>query len=539
MDTSFFIHKSLVEVDDSEISCLDEQENKDTIAMNSRKNVLLLHTDQQRYDSLGCTGNSHARTANIDKLALEGTVFCRHIASNSACMPSRAGLLTGQYPPGHNVWVNGVALNRKEYLGGRVPDVYAREPLTMADMFAAEGYDTAAFGKLHLTPYLADVSYGYHESIAMWKAGDLCKWHGPYYGFQYVDMAGNHGDVHSVGHYRDWMEHEHPEVLKEREEKLKASPPPIPEVPDLFASPIPSELHSTTWLANRFRSYLERRKNSDKPFFAFVGFPDPHHPFTPSHDIAAQFEDCSVLEPHDPFGEAIRNSLIYQRLFEEKKKIRISMESVTHLTEEQRKLIIRYTYALVHQIDMAVGTIIDTLHEMGEWDNTIIVFTSDHGDFLCDHGLIRKHEIGTDSLMHIPFILRAPGMELPDTVDLPMSNTDVMPTLAALCGITLEGVHGENIVPLVKRNEEHYAFAYNYQHASWIANYTIYDRRYRLTYYPELDYVELFDHQEDPGETNNIALDNRMKNKVEELLDLIGRHTLRWTDPFLGRVAIC
>ena len=139
----------------------------------NKKNVILLHTDQQRGDHLGCMGNPYIRTPNIDRLAAEGTLCTRHIVANPICSPSRASFFTGLYPPGHNVWCNGVPLNRREFndIDRRNENVapqgssgFDPEPTTIADMFAAAGYDTASFGKLHLTPYLAPENRGFPES---------------------------------------------------------------------------------------------------------------------------------------------------------------------------------------------------------------------------------------------------------------------------------------------------------------------------------------------------------------------------------------
>ena len=105
------------------------------------------------------------------------------------------------------------------------------------------------------------------------------------------------------------------------------------------------------------------------------------------------------------------------------------------MSAEERRTVIRYTHAMIYQIDQAVGRILDALQANGLWEDTIVVFTSDHGDFLGDHARLRKGTVGSDALLHLPFILRAPGADLPARVDTPMSNCDVMPTLAALTGV--------------------------------------------------------------------------------------------------------
>ncbi|MBU0608604.1 MAG: sulfatase-like hydrolase/transferase [Armatimonadetes bacterium] len=261
------------------------------------QNVILLHTDQQRYDSLGCTGNALARTPHLDALAAGGTMFTRHFTANPICSPSRASLLTGLYPPGHNLWCNGVALNRREFAnfdtrsegersqtggGGFVP-----EPPTMADMFAAAGYDTASFGKLHLTPYLSPPSWRYPETTANWQQGLFDDWSGPYYGFQHCELTLGHGEgACHAGHYGNWLRAEHPEAYARLQEQ---QPRPFPEIGDMYVSTLPFELHHSHWLADRLVSYLRGHDLNDAPFFAFVGFPDPHHPFAPCADIAPDF----------------------------------------------------------------------------------------------------------------------------------------------------------------------------------------------------------------------------------------------------------
>lgn len=490
-------------------------------------NVLVIHTDQQRYDSLGCSENPYARTPNLDRLAAEGTCFTRHISSNTICMPSRASLFTGLYPPGHNVWTNGVALNRREYadldmhrVGGQVRP----EPPTLADVFAEAGYDTAAFGKLHLTPNLAPPSYGYPETWANWDAGRFGDWHGPYYGFRHVEMTQGHGEqpCHR-GHYAAWLQREHPDIYR-NVASTDAVERPVPALRDLYPSPVPGELHNTTWLANRFRAYLEDRP-AGRPFFAFIGFPDPHHPFTPSYDVVRDFEGIEVPDPVDPAGEAVAGTPLAE-----------AGTDVSAFSREDRRIIRRYTYAMIHQIDAAVGHMIDGLERAGLWEETLVVFTSDHGDFLGDHGRLRKGYTPADSLLHLPFILRAPGAALPARVDTPMSNVDVLPTLTALTSVTPpEWIHGADMTEVVSRGEDHVALAYCSNGDPAVTNYTLYDARYRYTLYPQRGYAELYDHRTDPGECRNLV--DAQPDRAAAMRGRIETSLIQHRNPILGRVS--
>lgn len=501
-----------------------------------RQNVILLHADQQRYDSLGCNGNPLARTPHLDRLGAEGTVFSRHFVANPICSPSRASLLTGLYPPGHNVWCNGVALNRREYavFDKRCEDQasqtggsgFVPEPPTMADMFAAAGYATASFGKLHLTPYLSPQSWRYPETTANWQDETFRDWTGPYYGFQHCELTLGHGEGPcQLAHYGEWLRREHPEALARLGEQ---QPRPYPEIGDLYVSTLPFALHHSHWLAERLSAYVRARQAGDAPFFAFVGFPDPHHPFVPCADIAPEFADCAVPEPVDPAGAGMAGSPV----------LPLNQQTLEGIRPEAVRQAIRYSYALVYQIDLAVGIILNALDEAGLADNTVVAFTSDHGDYLGDHAHLRKGFGASGSLLHVPLILRAPGSGLPSRVDRPVSSCDVMPTLAALTGVAAPAVqHGADLAAVVREGREHYACAFSSNGEARSVNHTIYDARYRLTWYPGADYVELFDHTEDPGEGRNVAGQAEHRAAQAALLAALKDRLAEYYNPILARTA--
>lgn len=498
----------------------------------ARQNVILLHTDQQRYDSLGCSGNPLARTPHLDALAAEGTVFTRHVTTNPICSPSRASLLTGLYPPGHNVWNNGVALNRREYasLDTRSEDQtcdaragFVPEPPTMADMFAAAGYATASFGKLHLTPYLAPIPRGFPETQDTWQDGRWDDWTGPYYGFQHCELAIGHGEgACQAAHYGQWLRREHPAAAARLREQR---PRPFAEIGDMYVSSLPFALHHSHWLAERLIAYLRQRAD-DAPFFAFVGFPDPHHPFVPCADIAPDFEACAVLDPTDPDGAGMIGSPV----------LPLNQQTLAGISPEAVRQAARYTYALVYQIDLAVGMIVAALREAGLLDETIIAFTSDHGDYLGDHGHLRKGFGASDALLHVPLLVRAPGSDLPARVNQPVSGCDVMPTLAALAGVTPPPVQqGADLTAVLREGREHFACAFS-SNGDWSSvNHTIYDERFRLTWYPGLDYVELFDHAEDPHECRNVAGRPEHRETCDRLCQALQGQLASSYNPILAR----
>jgi arylsulfatase A-like enzyme len=494
------------------------------------KNVILLHADQMRADGLGCMGNRFARTPRIDELAAGGTVYTRHVASNPICSPSRASLLTGLYPPGHGLWCNGVALNRRDFVEiderpGEGETAVLTEPKTMADVFAEAGYDTASFGKLHLTPTRAPVTYGYPETCAAWEAGRFEGWTGPYYGFQHVELTIGHGkNAFRGGHYAEWLRREHPDALEAARESGRDHP--IPALSQLYALPVPSRLHHSRWLAERMCSYLRERKGRKVPFFAFVGFPDPHHPFVPCEDVVGDFKAIEVPEPVDVDGRGVEGSPLAG----------LCQMTAQGLTREDLRTVIRFTYAMIFQIDRAVGHILDELEATGLAEETVVAFTSDHGDFLGDHGRLQKALGASDALVRVPLVVRAPGAGLPRRVTDATSNCDVLPTLTRLAGVKVpEGVHGTDMHAPGGDGRTAMCFAAT-GHARDV-NYTVYDATHRMTWYPGHDFVELFDHGADPGECCNVAGRAKNRHRVREMKRAAMEVLVRMYNPINGRVS--
>lgn len=497
-----------------------------------KKNVLIIHADELRYDCLGCNGNEFVKTPNIDKLAKEGTVFSRHISAHPVCMPSRASLFTGLYPPAHNVWGNGVPLARSEYQKNYEDKVQFDIP-TMADMFSEAGYDTASFGKLHLTPTFSHKEFGCQEALEVWKTGSLDDWHGSYYGFNHVEITKGHGEKPChVGHYSNWLKENHPNEYKSLCEVNQDEIRPYKDFENLYPLKLSNELHHSAYLADRFSEYINE-KSDEKPFFTFVGFPDPHHPYTPTEEILEMFINSNVKMPVDINSEVLKKSKLYEYF---KRKIVNLNES---MDEERIITSIKYTYAMIYQVDLAVGKMIDKLKEKGLYDDTIIIFTSDHGDYLGDFGLMAKTYIGSDALLHIPLIMRAPRFDLPKIVTKPNSNCDIMPTLAYMTGVDLIGeVQGQNILDIIKEDKENICFAYCMGGSeSDYNNISAYDEKYRLTYFPRLDHIELYDHSNDPNELVNLK-DNKDHQQIQnKLLNAIKDNYIKHSNPRAGKIA--
>ncbi len=473
-----------------------------------KKNIIIFHTDQQRYDSLHCNGNEHAKTPNLDALASEGCRFTRHIGANPVCMPSRASFFSGQYVPGHGVYSNGIPLwtrdtgekDKNDFISEQVFGKPVEKCVpTMADILGQNGYHTASFGKLHFQPHLADDKYNFYESYSLWEKEETEKINNPYYGFQTCKLILGHGEApcgYNRGHYGRWLLREHPEVVDMINSGEDVNTKTGSIMDDIYKSKVPSELHNSMWIASEACEYLDTKKDDVKPVFMFLGFPDPHHPMTPPEDIATDFEDLPLPEFAD-----------YNKIKSPKPKAFDDYRKKAFATKEEIAKGYRYTQASVFLIDKAIGQVIDKLKELGIYEDTTILFTSDHGDFMGDFDMICKYDVATYNLVHLPFIMKPAtklSWNMPAIVDTPMSNVDVLPTLLAMNGINIpDQIQGIDIRTETAHTNMPMVTCSTVTGVN--RNISIFDDTYRYTYYINNGEEELYNHKEDPFEYENLV----------------------------------
>ncbi len=502
-------------------------------------NLVFIIADQQRYDSLVSTGNPHAVTPNIDRLASEGVLFDRFITTSAICSPSRAGMFTGLHSSMHGLWTNGVALPRADDVpvtGGSLnafPGKWLASHIpTFADCFRDAGYRTVSVGKLHFTPTSAHESHGYKESGSYWHTHpEMRDWHGPYYGFEEVWMSLGHGE-RIGGHYGAWLRENHPGVLDALDSSAQSRTLEFPECRMLYPSEIPAELHNSTWIGDRACERIRESAASDTPLCMWVGFPDPHSPFVPPRELAEEFRTHDVLEPVVPRGEHADKPFALRNLMRK----RNARESNPACVRRYRQ----YTDAMIHLIDSNVGKILDTLHETGMEDNTIVVFTSDHGDFLGDYGMHGKCVPCCKSLNHVPLIVRSPAAAWPDRVSITASGADICPTLCDLAGVTPPPhQHGESLRAVIERGaRSRPAMVQHYTPTLERQNISLYDDRFRFTWYPITGEIELYDHDQDPNELVNQAGNDEYRDDVSRLMRSLQHEQCLTCSPRAGRVAV-
>jgi arylsulfatase A-like enzyme len=493
-----------------------------------KPNIVFICTDQQRFDSLGCSGNSLARTPNLDAIASQGVRFTNHTTPCPICSPSRASIFTGLYPRNHGLTVNGMALDQ------RLP--------TLPGQLATAGYRTHGVGKHHLQPILAPADYAMPESTEYWKSAAADTWTGPYYGFQSVEFVIGEADqaTNCGGHYANWLRENHPEAvaLLAPEASLDKNPSDLDEV---WKSAMPAELHYNTWITDRAINFIGA---VDDPFFLFVSYPDPHHPFAPPRPYCDMFAPEDMPLPRIVPGELSHMPAYYENFFSPGENGFLEaywgssdeteqgfLLQTQNLREESLRLAIAHTYGMVTMIDDGIGRIIGALRQRGVEDNTIVVFTSDHGELLGDHGLLHKGPPPYRQLREIPLILKGPGIPSGQVNTDLTSHIDLMPTLLDMAdmGTASSEVDGQTFLPLLDGKSTGFReFVFSEYHprskAVQLYNQTIQSKKWRFTVYPENpEWGELFNLEQDPFEHANLFAEPDYKPIIQKLRQAMGR----------------
>ena len=514
--------------------------------MARRPNFLFVITDQQRADHLGCYGNQVLKTPNIDALAARGRRFDKFYVANPICMPNRATIMTGRMPTLHGVRHNGIALSQ--------------EHTTFVELLQAAGYDTALIGKSHLQnfthqepvfkpaiepgraappPALADAFKHRRdgpdyvsERPADWLAEPLHQVKLPFYGFDHVELCTWHGDF-VEGHYQRWLKAKDPKLL-DLWGKEKSHKDPRYSAPQARKPALPAELYPTQYVAERTIAYIEehKRRAPDRPFFVQCSFPDPHHPFTPPGKYWDMYrpEDMKVSPSfHHPSHD---QTPILARLHEIFRSGKADREWVGAyaVTEREGQEIIALTYGMIAFIDDAVGQIVAALRRLGLAEDTIVVFTSDHGDWMTDHGIVQKGAMHYQGLIRVPFIWTDPQAPRPGAAASQLAGTvDIARSILDRAGLSgFHGMQGQKLTGIVAEDaaSEHDGMIVEQTTQRPWAGYarpfrvrSFVDARWRITYWSDVEWGELYDLANDPHEVVNLWNEPSARAKKAELAE--------------------
>ncbi len=362
-----------------------------------RPNILILYTDQQRWDALGANGNREIRTPNLDCLAAQGLNYHRHFVQNPVCMPSRVSFLSGQYP----------SQLRITHMAVPVPE----DLVTLPHLLRPYGYTSANIGKLHFLPHACRDHRDPHPS----------------YGFDHLEISDEPGCYEDA--YRAWVRRKAPEAL----DRISVGLPPATEVwqktmgirdgirhpeerePRTDAFPAPAELTHTAFVAEQTMEYLRRRRG--EPFLCIAGFYSPHSPWVaPQEYLDLYNRDALSVPRFPPEVEGRRGE---------------------RFGDDALRLAKQGYYAMVSEVDHHVGRILACLEEQRLAEETIVLFTSDHGEYLGEFLRFHKGFPGEDCVGRVPLLVRWPaGLGTPGrSISHMVEAVDVLPSLLQWAGI--------------------------------------------------------------------------------------------------------
>lgn len=461
----------------------------------SRPNILWYCTDQQRFDTIKALGNPYVDTPNIDKLVESGVAFTHTYCQSPICTPSRSSFLTGLYPARLHNTRNG-------------NDTFPEFPPLITKLIAESGYRCGNIGKFHLTSSGHRTEPRLDDGMTYWQFS-----HAP------------RDDWEEGHHYADWV--------RERGGDLD----PMRNSEDR----VPPEYHQTTWATECALEFIGIE--SDAPWLLCVNIYDPHPPFIPPKVYADMFDPNEMPGPY--FRE--------EDLENQKKLEAIDFQGEALPPEEHdAKRMQAYYYAMIKQIDDQFQRVLEHLEASGQLDNTVIIFTSDHGESLGDHGLLQKGCRFYEGLVRIPLILSWPGKFLQNVQrDALVELLDLTSTIVELAGLEQPAyMQGKSLIPLLTdatQTDEHREFVRSEYFDALDPFFTdgvgafatMYrNRKYKLSIYHGHDIGELYDLEQDPWEFNNLW-DNPdyAEVKAELVYKSFDAHVVLTTDVGSKRVA--
>jgi arylsulfatase A-like enzyme len=468
--------------------------------MSQRPNILLITSDQQHYDTIGLT-NPRIKTPALDRLCNEGTRFSRAYCPNPTCTPTRASIITGMYPSLHGAWSLGTKLDEN------VP--------TVGDLLRQQGYATSLIGKAHFQPLASAPDQTSIECMPLLRDLDFWRdFHGPWYGFDHVEITRNHADEFMAGaHYGIWLEEQ---GVQDWQKYFREWPLNPNENKRKHKWDLPQELHYTTWTAERTIANIEKQNEEGKPFFTWASFHDPHPAYLVPEPWDTMYDPAEMKiesrQPYDFENMPPHYALTQQEKpdFSEYQETPFSNHGFSsHLVSEERlRKDLTVYYGMTSFMDQQIGRILDKLDELGIAENTIVVFSTDHGHLMGHHGLTAKGAFPYEDLIRLPFIVRWPGKTPPGSNSSALQSlVDLAPTfLKAAEGEIpgwMQGVDQSDVWSGQKAAARDSAICEFRHQPTKVHLRTYIENRYKITIYRDQTYGELFDLETDPGEMHN------------------------------------
>lgn len=450
----------------------------------TQPNIILIITDQQRYDTISALGFPYMDTPNLDRLVDEGTSFDNCHVTAPSCAPARASLFTGYYPH-----VTGIMRNGDRWRHSWVEDLNAA------------GYHCVNIGKMHSNPF--ETPLGFHQRYVVENKDRYLQ--GRYY-------------------FDEWDKALQARGLVKQQRELYRQRDDYRERMGAFSWDLPPETHSDNFVGGLAQWWLNTYPKT-APLFLQIGFPGPHPPYDPTPEAAAAYIDRDLPLPEVTQAELDGQPPPYRRYRQHNTEV--DHDSVVHLLEPTRLQLQRlraYYAANVSMIDQQVGQIMEALETQGYLENSIVIFTSDHGDCLGDHGQIQKWTM-YDIITRVPAIFWAPGrVSAGQRVGALCQWMDIGRTILELAGVEpAADMQAVSLLPALRgenwRGRE-FVFAEHPADGNYEGPYQtmIRSERYKLAHFMGEDYGQLFDLDADPGELDNRWDDAALAGVKRELL---------------------
>lgn len=440
-----------------------------------RPNVLLLFTDQQRWDTIAEAGFPFMVTPHLDALAREGVLFKSAYTPFPVCTPARASVVTGCSVRRHGCWGNHLW----------IPD----DTDTWPRIFTEAGYDTRAIGKMHSHPWRNPTGFA-RRAIAEDK----------YYYYVPDD-------------YSQWLEskgYKRPTYWDDPEERAEYQ-----RKSGAVISRLPEELHIDSFVGAQAVEAIREAASGGTPFCYWVSFNSPHAPHDPPQRFLDMYKDREIPAPARHEGEPFDKSEARYEWQSGLEKFFAMTSTLYKWTDEQIKERRAHYYATITLVDHWIGRIIDTLKETGQYNNTIILFTSDHGDLQGDHNLLEKG-VCYEPAVRIPFLVHYPARFSPGVSDEFVTLMDIAPSFLNWAGLRVpEGMEGADLTPLLEKSGEWQSRDAVFSECGPMT--MIRTREWKLILEPKIENRELYNMESDPEEFHNLYSEESCRKIRDEL----------------------
>ncbi|PSP94792.1 arylsulfatase [Halobacteriales archaeon QS_4_62_28] len=463
----------------------------------TRPNILFVNTDQQRMDTIAALGHSHMDTPNLDCLAEEGTTFTNCHITAPSCAPSRASLFTGYYPHTTGVYANG-----------------DRWRHSWVEDLSEAGYYTLNVGKMHTSPY--DTPMGFDERHVVENKDRYLS-----------DVPDDDPSLPSERYYMDdWDRALRARGLFRQQREFYRKWDDYEDRMGAVDWELPRDAHPDVFVGQLAVDWLDRMPKLDRPLFMEIGFPGPHPPFDPPPDLAEKYMERDLPLPDIDPDDIDSQPPPLQALREHHAEVdHDSISFDLDPTEEQLHRLRAYYYANVELIDEQVGAIMDAIEHNGYGEDTVVIFTSDHGEMLADHGHIQKWTM-YEEVTRVPTVVWYPDeFEEDRRIDDLCQLFDLGPTVLDLAGVDApDSMEARSLLPTLRGEDwdgRDYVYA---EHAGTdILRETefmtmVRSENWKLVHFLDEEYGQLFDLSADPDETENLWDDPDAVDKKVELL---------------------